>query len=73
MAETITREGKQMKLGIVINLDDLRSLMREFIDEHPPLDRPPYEWRFETFLQWLKLHREIKAGLKTLRKAERRH
>lgn len=47
------------RLGIVINLDDLRSLMREFINEQVGNDKHLYEWRFETFLQWLQTRREI--------------
>lgn len=45
------------KTGIVIDLDQLRGYMRQFIDERRTLDNSSvteYEWRFETFLQWLK-------------------
>jgi len=46
--------------GIVIDLDELRQLMREFIDEAvgEAEDLPAYEWRFERFLQWLRLKRQ---------------
>jgi hypothetical protein len=44
------------KAGIAIDLDQLRSYTREFIDERAPDSSSvtEYEWRFETFLQWLK-------------------
>jgi len=48
------------RLGIAIDLDQLRGLMREFIDEAAgeTEDIPAYEWRFERFLQWAKRKRE---------------
>lgn len=48
------------RTGIVIDLDYLRDLMREFIDEYPPDNpsRTEYEWRFSTFLYWLQKRME---------------
>jgi hypothetical protein len=47
------------KTAIAIDLDQLRRLMREFIDERAPDSSSvtEYEWRFETFLQWLSKRR----------------
>jgi hypothetical protein len=44
------------KARIAIDLDQLRGYMREFIDERAPdiSSVTEYEWRLETFLQWLK-------------------
>jgi hypothetical protein len=49
------------KVGIAIDLDQLQALMQEFIDEHPPDNpsRTEYEWRFSTFLYWLRKRMEI--------------
>jgi hypothetical protein len=55
------------KLAIAINLDQLRDLMREFIN-HVTLtddlevdtdDHVDMEWTFEMFLQWLKKRQEM--------------
>lgn len=42
------------KSGIVGPLDQIRDLMREFIQDAiaENEDIPAYEWRFERFLQW---------------------
>jgi hypothetical protein len=48
------------KLAIAIDLDQLRELMEEFINEYPP-DSPSvveYQWRFSTFLFWLQRRQE---------------
>lgn len=44
------------RAGIVINLDHLRDLMREFaIEQEPDADkRVGLDWTFEIFLQWLR-------------------
>jgi hypothetical protein len=58
------------KLAIAIDLDQLRDLMREFIN-HVTLtddlevdtdDHVDMEWTFEMFLQWLKKRQEITHG-----------
>ena len=48
------------RLGIAIDMDALQVLMREFINEYPPdsPSRTEYEWRFSTFLYWLRKRRE---------------
>jgi hypothetical protein len=48
------------KVGIAIDLDHLRRLMREFIDEHADSHSSQIrlEWTFETFLQWLRKRME---------------
>ena len=41
------------KIGITIDLRDLRDLMREFMSEVvTDGDNNIYSWPFETFLQW---------------------
>ncbi len=52
------------KLGITIDLGQLSALMREFIDEYPADNpcRTEYEWRFSTFLYWLRKRREKEDG-----------
>lgn len=48
------------RAGIVINLDYLRDLMREFaIEQEPDADkRVSLDWTFEIFLQWLRERQE---------------
>ena len=43
------------KLAIAIDLDQLRALMREFVNEQEPDPdrRVGLEWTMEIFLQWL--------------------
>jgi 5-hydroxyisourate hydrolase-like protein (transthyretin family) len=46
------------KAGIAIDLDQLRSYMREFMSEVvTDEDGNIYAWPFETFLQWLSKRR----------------
>ena len=48
-----------MKTAITIDLNDLRTLMRQFIDEvEVNSSRTHMEWTFETFLQWLRRKRQ---------------
>jgi hypothetical protein len=47
------------KLAIIINLDQLRDLMRGFMSEAvTDDDNNIYAWPFETFLQWAKKRQE---------------
>jgi hypothetical protein len=55
----------QLKLAIVINLDHLRSLMCEFLNEmetrgHTTTFGPESltDWKFEAFLQWARRRQE---------------
>ena len=47
-----------MTSAIVINLDRLRDLMKQFVTEVDPQGEHLLEWTFETFLQWLKKKQE---------------
>jgi len=49
-----------MKSGIVINLDDLNTLIGEFIAEQSPSEQRLYRWRFGEFLEWAKVREEIR-------------
>lgn len=52
-----------IKLGIAIDLDELRRLMREFMSEVvTDDDNNIYAWPFETFLQWAKKKRRASQG-----------
>jgi hypothetical protein len=58
------------RLGIAIDLDQLRALMNEFVATHfGPLadDRYSYEYPFETFLQWLKNRQAPDRNILTFR------
>ena len=44
--------------AIVINLDRLRDLMKQFVTEVDPQGEHLLEWTFEAFLQWLKKKQE---------------
>jgi len=57
------------KTAIAIDLDQLRNYMREFIDERVPDSSSvtEYEWRFETFLQWLSKRRVADDNVLTFR------
>ena len=61
------------KLAIAIDLNQLRALMREFVNEQEPdADRRVgLEWTMEVFLQWLRKRMEAKResenGLTNLR------
>jgi len=48
------------KLAIAIDLDQLRGLMREFVNEQEPDPdrRVGLEWTMEVFLQWLRRKRQ---------------
>jgi hypothetical protein len=52
--------------AIVIPLDDLRRLMREFINEHETDEdlKTSLDWTFELFLQWLRKKKEQENGTK---------
>ena len=58
------REGEKgqpmtgTKQAIVINLNELRDLMREFADEHDPDGENLLAWTFSTFIQWLVIKKE---------------
>lgn len=64
--EDLRRKGllPPVKQAIVIDLDRLRSLMREFIDEHADSNSSEMrmQWTFEAFLQWLRERMEAKDG-----------
>lgn len=50
---TTTPPPPATRLGIAIDLDGLRDLMREFMSEVvTDEDNNIYAWPFETFLQW---------------------
>jgi len=64
VVEELRRKGLLPKLAIVIDLDQLRGLMREFIDEQKR-DYPEQhetELAFEVFLQWLRKKRQETAN-----------
>jgi hypothetical protein len=48
------------KLAIAIDLDELRGLMREFVNEQEDDEelKVSLDWTFETFLQWLRRKRQ---------------
>lgn len=63
VVEDLRRKGllpPEPKLGIAINLDQLRQLMREFVNEQEPDPdkRVGLEWTMEIFLQWLRRKRQ---------------
>jgi hypothetical protein len=53
------------KLAIAIDLDRLRGLMREFIDEHEKDDelKVSLDWTFELFLQWVIRRRQQETNV----------
>ena len=53
------------KQAIVINLNELRDLMREFADEHDPDGENLLAWTFSTFIQWLVKRKETTNGKQT--------
>ena len=58
---TTTPPPPATRLGIAIDLDSLRQLMREFIDEVAGADadlKVTMEWTMEAWLQWLRKKRE---------------
>jgi hypothetical protein len=56
------------KIGIAIDLDQLRDLMREFMSEVvTDDDNNIYAWPFETFLQWLSKRRVADDNVLTFR------
>jgi hypothetical protein len=56
------------KAGIAIDLDQLRSYMREFMSEVvTDEDSNIYAWPFETFLQWLSKRRVADDNVLTFR------
>jgi len=64
---TTTPPPPTTRLGIAIDLDGLRQLMREFIDEHEKDEelKVSLDWTFETFLQWLRKRQEMNNEAKT--------
>lgn len=52
------------KTAIVIELDQLRDLMREFaVEQEPDADaRVGLDWTFELFLQWVRKRQERGSG-----------
>lgn len=46
------------KLAIVIDINQLRDLMREFSAEVDPDNEDLLQWTFEIFLQWLRKRQE---------------
>jgi 2-phosphoglycerate kinase len=64
----MTSATKSSRLGITIDLDQLRELMRQFIDEHVQDSSLAikYEWRFSTFLAWLDKRQKEKENERVL-------
>jgi len=52
------------KLGIAIDLDVLRGLMKEYLSSHGDLVTELDDWRFERFLQWLQRRQQQRQLMK---------